>query len=174
MSADNFDWSSDNPSLVLATQMAVAVFENERGEIAIRQQADASWQEEDSWVYFTKDRAVTVARAILDVAGIDLANVQPARNVNAVEPAKAPGYGSDTVTITDPIQRMARFQVKLAAALGSGGWQTIDTAMHPSAPGYADALAKCKAAAAAIGKGWPRAWPNLESEQGNVSPLRAA
>ncbi len=69
--SDDFDWTSRNSSLVLTTQMARAIFENERGEIALRQQADSSWQEDDSWVYFSKDRALTVVRSILEVAGID-------------------------------------------------------------------------------------------------------
>jgi hypothetical protein len=66
----DFDWI-DNPDIVLSTQMAVAVFENARGEVCLRQQAEP-WQDEDQWVTFTKDRALDVARRILEVAGIDL------------------------------------------------------------------------------------------------------
>lgn len=68
--SDEFNWNNDNPNLILATQMAVAIFENERDEVCVRQQAEP-WMDDDQWVTFTKDRAVTVARAILKVAGID-------------------------------------------------------------------------------------------------------
>lgn len=67
--ARGFDWY-DNPDIVVQMQMPIAVFQNERGEVCIRQHAE-EWQEEDAWVTVSMDRAITVARAILEVAGID-------------------------------------------------------------------------------------------------------
>ena len=61
---DDFDWYGNNPDIVVTTQMAVAVFENERGEICVRQQSEP-WQDNDLWVTFSKDRAVIIARAVL-------------------------------------------------------------------------------------------------------------
>lgn len=65
----NFSWI-DNPDVVVKMQMPIAIFENSRAEVCIRQQGE-DWQDEDQWVTFSKDRVVTVVRAILEVAGID-------------------------------------------------------------------------------------------------------
>jgi hypothetical protein len=84
---DDFDWYGNNPDIVVTTQMAVAVFENERGEICVRQQSEP-WQDNDLWVTFSKDRAVIIARAVLKVAGLDLsslATTAPQRDSTAAE-----------------------------------------------------------------------------------------
>ena len=72
--SDGFDWQSDD--VVIPTQPAIAVFENSNGAVCIRQEGQYG-PEDDTWVYFTKDRAVTVAKAILEVAGIDPAALVP-------------------------------------------------------------------------------------------------
>lgn len=72
---------------------------------------------------------------------------------------KKNGYDPNTVTLKDPIERLAKFQQSLVPLLGSDGHITISNAMYPAHPEHADALARCKAAARQLGKGWPRNWP---------------
>lgn len=62
-------------------------------------------------------------------------------------------------TIKDPDQRIARFQSKLATQLGKDGWTIIFAATNAKDPNHVSALRACKAAAKAIGKGWPLNWP---------------
>jgi uncharacterized protein YdaU (DUF1376 family) len=70
------------------------------------------------------------------------------------------GFAPGTYTITDPDQRMARFQRKLAAALGPQGWMIIAVAMNPDHRSHEVALAQCKRTARSVlKKGWPQLWP---------------
>jgi hypothetical protein len=73
--SDEFTWC-DNPDVVIPTQPAIAVFENTNGAVCIRQEGQFG-TDEDAWVFFSKDRALTVARAILDVAGIEPVDAFP-------------------------------------------------------------------------------------------------
>lgn len=69
------------------------------------------------------------------------------------------GNGAHSVTIEDPNERMARFQAKLAAHLGANGWDIVIAATQPTSPEHSRALALCKQASRALGKGWPKNWP---------------
>jgi hypothetical protein len=62
-------------------------------------------------------------------------------------------------SITDPDERINRFQVWLAKFLGADGWTIIQTACDPHAREYQRCLARCREVARANGKGWPREWP---------------
>jgi hypothetical protein len=75
MSDDNFDWQSDD--VVVPTQPAIAVYLNVNGAVCIRQEGQFG-TDDDVWIYLAKDHAVTVARAILEAAGVDLAALRRA------------------------------------------------------------------------------------------------
>jgi uncharacterized protein YdaU (DUF1376 family) len=64
-----------------------------------------------------------------------------------------------SVTIQDPIERIARFQQKLLPELGTGGHMIIAAACDAKHPDHQRALTACKLAAKSIGKGWPDNWP---------------
>lgn len=70
------------------------------------------------------------------------------------------GFAIGTYTVADPHQRIARFQKKLASAIGAQGWAIIIVAMNPKHPSHETALTHCKMIARTqLKKGWPRAWP---------------
>jgi hypothetical protein len=59
---DDFDWH-DNPSVVLKSQPATAIYYNPNGCIVIRQ--ERSWAEDsDPFVYITPENAVTFMEAL--------------------------------------------------------------------------------------------------------------
>jgi len=70
MSADLFDWT-ENEDVVVRTQMGIAIFENVRGEICVRQEG-MFHPDEDQWITFGRDNAAAIARRILEVARVDL------------------------------------------------------------------------------------------------------
>jgi len=73
------------------------------------------------------------------------------------------GLGSDWrfgVTITDPNDRLARFQKTLAEAFPSDGWLIVEAAADPHAKEHERCLDLCKVKAKELGKGWPRQWPS--------------
>lgn len=78
MADDDVDWfDTNNSSIVVRQQMAIAVFRNGRDEIALRQQNEPWEDGEEAWICFQPEHAATVARAILNVAGIDPADAFP-------------------------------------------------------------------------------------------------
>ena len=56
-------------------------------------------------------------------------------------------------------EKVARFQQRLARALGSEGWAIIVAACTRSDPSHERSLALCKETARSLNKGWPRQWP---------------
>jgi uncharacterized protein YdaU (DUF1376 family) len=68
------------------------------------------------------------------------------------------GYRDGTVTIEDPANRLAIFQRTIAQRLGPSGYDIVTAATDANSPEHARSLALCKAAAKALGKGWPRQW----------------
>lgn len=82
------------------------------------------------------------------------------KNIKSVSHAgNGSGNGAHNVTIEDPLQRIARFQQKLAKHLGARGLDVVLNAMDSKHPHHAQSLALCKVAARELGKGWPRNWP---------------
>jgi len=69
------------------------------------------------------------------------------------------GLGNGAVTIENPHERIARFQQKIAQALGPAGWETVLAACARSDPKHEASLALCKQTARSMNKGWPRQWP---------------
>ena len=69
------------------------------------------------------------------------------------------GGGNGTVTIENSHERIARFQQKLAQALGPAGWETVVAACTRADPRHDASLALCKETARSLKKGWPRQWP---------------
>jgi hypothetical protein len=61
---DNFDWSEEDP--VVQEQLATTIYRNDRGELVIRQKADA-YDEGDTIVLLTMANAPALAHAILDL-----------------------------------------------------------------------------------------------------------
>lgn len=47
MAEDQFKWSADNPDVVVQGQEAVAIYENDRGQIVIRQEAGPMGEEDN-------------------------------------------------------------------------------------------------------------------------------
>jgi hypothetical protein len=64
------DWHSD-PDVVVKAQLAIAVYENQRGQVCIAQEGE--YGDDDVYITVAKDNALAVAQAILEAAGIDLA-----------------------------------------------------------------------------------------------------
>lgn len=60
---DRFDWSEEEP--VVQEQLATTVYINERGELVIRQKADA-YDEGDTIVLLALDNAAALAHRILE------------------------------------------------------------------------------------------------------------
>ena len=77
---------------------------------------------------------------------------------------KRNGAGNSGTTIKDPNQRLAIFQKWLAEKPGHMGWMSVSAAADPSQPNHALELARCKAKAKELGKGWPHQWPAGESK----------
>ena len=75
---------------------------------------------------------------------------------------KKSGSLGNVVTISDPNERLARFQ-KWLAERGGAGWISVSKASDPSHPEFAVELARCREKAKAAGKGWPRQWPSNNS-----------
>lgn len=72
---------------------------------------------------------------------------------------KKNGQGNGHVTIKDSSERLSRFQVWLARALGPDGWHRVAEAADPTNARYGASLALCKAKTKELGKGWPNQWP---------------
>ena len=60
----DFDWNDDD-AVVVPEQRAGAVYWNPRGQIVIRQ---LGWPDDDPFVFFAPEHAVTIAKAILKLA----------------------------------------------------------------------------------------------------------
>jgi hypothetical protein len=76
MSLD-FDWyDSNNNSVVIPEQMAVAVYTNAHGNVVIRQ-AGQYGPDEDVWIVVAPCHARALAEAILTEAGLDAAEPAP-------------------------------------------------------------------------------------------------
>lgn len=71
------------------------------------------------------------------------------------------GRGGEKPPMTDQ-NKLALFQKWLATSIGRNGWQIVGTAADPTAEGYEDAVAFCRAHAKKNGKGWPHKWPTPE------------
>lgn len=67
--------------------------------------------------------------------------------------------GNGSVTISDPNERLNRFQKKLALSFREKGWEIVGAAADPTSPNHVIALETCKTQARLIGKGWPKQWP---------------
>ncbi len=68
------------------------------------------------------------------------------------------GYPRGSVTIADPLERLARFQAAIARQLGARGWDIVGSAADKADPEHDRNFALCQQAARALGKGWPRLW----------------
>jgi len=55
MSGEKYDWSGENPAVVIARQDAVAVYLNPDNDIVVRRQAD--WPDEDDDVFIVIPRS---------------------------------------------------------------------------------------------------------------------
>jgi hypothetical protein len=71
---DGFDWNDVENDVVIPEQSKIAVFENDLGNIVIRE-AGQYCISEDMWVVFHRRDAQRVAEAILQKAGLDMAIV---------------------------------------------------------------------------------------------------
>ena len=63
----DFDWGSENGNVVLRAYGSVAVHENPYGDVVIRQERDAT-EEDDSFVVIPVQDAELIAQAIIDKA----------------------------------------------------------------------------------------------------------
>jgi uncharacterized protein YdaU (DUF1376 family) len=68
------------------------------------------------------------------------------------------GFRAGSVTIENPATRLAIFQRTIAERLGPSGYDIVLAATDANSSQHARSLALCKAAAKALGKGWPRQW----------------
>jgi hypothetical protein len=74
MSGQFFDWTEIEDDIVVPEQAAIAVYNNPNGGIVCRQ-AGRYGSDEDSWIFFHPSHALTLAKAILEKAGLDVAIV---------------------------------------------------------------------------------------------------
>lgn len=79
--------------------------------------------------------------------------------LNGLVVGKKNGRGNGAVTISDPQERLSRFQKTLAEKPGGLGWLIVSAASDPTHTGHLAALEHCRARAKEIGKGWPQQWP---------------
>jgi len=81
---DNFDWTSDDESIVLREQRSLAVYPNSRGGIVIRE--ERAWDDDsDCYIVIRPEHAHTVAARILALAEAELeAEAAPATSSNAL------------------------------------------------------------------------------------------
>ncbi len=63
----DFDWN-DTESIAVGEQLAIAVYENPRGDVVIRQ---ANWPEDDVWIVLNPANAAALCRALMREAGIE-------------------------------------------------------------------------------------------------------
>lgn len=68
------------------------------------------------------------------------------------------GKKNGHVTISDPQERLNRFQAKLATQLGDQGWLIVSQAIDRQDPKHSQAMQLCRLAAKELGKGWPTGW----------------
>jgi hypothetical protein len=71
MSREFFDWTTIQDDIVVPEQAAIAVYNNPDGGVVCRQ-AGQYGPDEDSWIFFHPSHALTLAKAILDRAGLDM------------------------------------------------------------------------------------------------------
>ncbi|AYD02219.1 hypothetical protein [Neorhizobium sp. NCHU2750] len=66
----DFDWNEAAKAgdIIVRSQDAIAVYENDDGDIVIRRQADPYIENEDVFVVIPLEKAIDVARKIVDVA----------------------------------------------------------------------------------------------------------
>ena len=84
---NDFDWSADE-SVVCHKQPATAVYRNQRGDIAIRQ--EAAWDEDsDALIVIRPENALAIADAIKREAGEALREANPMLALPAPEPKDA-------------------------------------------------------------------------------------
>ena len=74
MSAGYFDWTTIEDDIVIPEQAAIAVYNNPDGGVVCRQ-AGQYGPDEDSSIWFHPSHALTLAKAILAKAGLDMAIV---------------------------------------------------------------------------------------------------
>ena len=71
MSAHYFDWKTIEDDIVVPEQSAIAVYHNPKGAIVLRQ-AGQYGPDEDTTIVLHPSHALSLARAILDRAGLDM------------------------------------------------------------------------------------------------------
>jgi hypothetical protein len=79
------DWYHDRDCICVAEQLQIAVFENGRGDIVIRQQDPMG--DDDDWVIVAKGNVPALCRALMEAAGLEMQ--QP--TVTLLPPAKSSG-----------------------------------------------------------------------------------
>ncbi|AWL96260.2 hypothetical protein CIT37_32145 [Bradyrhizobium ottawaense] len=64
--SDDFDWDTDDT--IVPAQGAIAVYENPRGNIVVREQVP--YPEEDKWIVFLPQYAEVIVRRIIEIADL--------------------------------------------------------------------------------------------------------
>lgn len=85
--APDFDWSPDDPCVVIKSQPALAVYQNPHGAIVIRQESQHH-PDEDCYVYLQPENAIVLAEAITALARELLRFGTPALKVALETPAR--------------------------------------------------------------------------------------
>jgi hypothetical protein len=67
---EEFSWSRDKDCICVAEQLQIAVFENGRGDLVIRQQDPMG--DDDDWVIVAKNNVPSLCRALFAAAGIEM------------------------------------------------------------------------------------------------------
>jgi hypothetical protein len=68
---DHFDWTTIEDDIVIPEQAQIACYNNPKGDIVLRQ-AGQYGPDEDTWIVLHRSHALTLAKAILDRAGLDM------------------------------------------------------------------------------------------------------
>lgn len=78
MSADSagraWEWADDDGDVVVEEQPPVAIYINPKGAIVIRQRAE-NRDDDDPFLWFAPQHALAIAKAILEAAGLDAADI---------------------------------------------------------------------------------------------------
>jgi hypothetical protein len=110
MPRDDFDWNDVANDIVIPEQAAIAVYNNPNGGIVCRQ-AGQYGPEEDSWIFFHPSHALTLAKAILEKAGLNdlvIVHVNHLGTQNGGGEVLAPSPDQDTIVrnagrVADPV-----------------------------------------------------------------------
>ena len=93
MTADNngrpWNWTDDASDTIVPQQPPIACYLNTGDQIVLRQRGDCF--NDDAWIWLNTNHAAALATAILELAGLDIADLAPEPAPCAIKPRDATG-----------------------------------------------------------------------------------